>query len=330
MPNYTQAAQRSIRASLDPDAAHGPRQAPQADPASHAGMVLTRAELASRGIGASVVAANVAAHRWHRSGTAIVLHAGTLTTAERHEVALINCGPHSVLTSFTALEVQGLRGWERAEVHVLAPSGTRQPRIDEAVIRLHRIAAWDRVDAFSHRRLHRLAPSLLIAAGSLPCARSASGLIAAAVQQRLVRPAQVSTALDGQLRLRHRRSLQLALDDIAQGAQALSEIDFLRLCRRFGLPRPDQQAVRTDSTGRRRYLDASWTLPDGTLVAVEVDGALHLSPRRWYADQLRQNELTLSGARVLRYPSVVVRTEPELVAAQLSHVLRPLRSCNRR
>ena len=323
MPNYTQAAQRSIWASLDPNAAHVPDLAPNTS------MVVTRADLASRGVGASVVAANVAAHRWHRSGTAVVLHAGTLTAAERHEVALINCGPHSVLTSFTALEVQGLRGWERAEVHVLAPSGTRQPRIDEAVVRLHRTAAWDRVDAFGHRRLHRVAPSLLIAAGSLPSSRSASGLIAAAVQQRLVRPAQVSTALDGQLRLRHRRSLQLALDDITQGAQALSEIDFIRLCRRFDLPPPDQQAVRTDSTGRRRYLDATWTLPDGTLVAVEVDGALHLSPQRWYADQLRQNELTLSGARVLRYPSVVVRTEPDLVAAQLRHVLDPLRSCNR-
>jgi hypothetical protein len=322
MPNYTQAAQRSIQASLDPNAAHGPDLTPNTS------LVVTRADLASRGIGASAVAANIAAHRWRRSGTAVVLHAGPLTAAERREVALINCGPHSVLTSFTALEVLGLRGWERDEVHVLAPSGTRKPRIDEAAVRLHRTGAWDRVEALRHRRLHRVAPAALIAASSLPSARSASGLIAAAVQQRLVRPAQVSAALDGQLRLRHRRSLQLALADITQGAHALSEIDFLRLCRRFGLPPPAQQAVRTDSTGRRRYLDASWTLPDGTLLAVEVDGALHLSPRRWYADQLRQNELTLSGARILRYPSVVVRTEPELVAAQLRHVLDPLRSCN--
>ena len=54
---------------------------------------------------------------------------------------------------------------------------------------------------------------------------------------------------------------------------------------------------------------------------VEVDGALHLAPKRWWSDQLRQNELTLSDAIVLRYPSVVVRTEQDLVAAQLRRAL---------
>ena len=50
-------------------------------------------------------------------------------------------------------------------------------------------------------------------------------------------------------------------------------------------------------------------------MVVEVDGALHLSPSRWWADQLRQNELTLADALVLRFPSVVVRTEPAIVIA---------------
>lgn len=109
--------------------------------------------------------------------------------------------------------------------------------------------------------------------------------------------------------------------DIAQGAEALSEIDFVRLCRRFTLPAPIQQAVRRDASGRRRYLDASWRRHDGRLVVVEVDGALHLTARRWWADQLRQNELVLDDALVLRYPSVVVRTEQALVARQLRRAL---------
>lgn len=54
---------------------------------------------------------------------------------------------------------------------------------------------------------------------------------------------------------------------------------------------------------------------------MEVDGALHLAASRWWSDQLRQNELTLSDAIVLRFPSVVVRTEPALVAAQLARAL---------
>ena len=53
------------------------------------------------------------------------------------------------------------------------------------------------------------------------------------------------------------------------------------------------------------------------------DGALHLTPRRWYDDQLRQNEVVLGGTVVLRYPSVVVRDEPHLVIAQLRRILVP-------
>jgi hypothetical protein len=112
------------------------------------------------------------------------------------------------------------------------------------------------------------------------------------------------------------------MQDITMGAQALSEIDFVRLCRRSGLPPPTQQTVRRGPSGQRRYLDADWELPDGRRVVAEVDGAVHLAPRRWFDDQLRQNELVLTGSMVLRFPSVVVRHEPALVIAQLRRALR--------
>jgi very-short-patch-repair endonuclease len=110
--------------------------------------------------------------------------------------------------------------------------------------------------------------------------------------------------------------------DISQGADALSEIDFARLCRRHGLPAPQRQAVRRERSGRRRYLDASWRRRDGRLVVAEVDGALHLDQRRWWDDQARQNELVLADAVVLRFPSVVVRTDEHYVAGQLRRALR--------
>src|SRR5581483_10777925 len=109
--------------------------------------------------------------------------------------------------------------------------------------------------------------------------------------------------------------------DIGGGSQALSEIDFVRLCRRHGLPVPIRQEMRRERSGRRRYLDATWRRTDGRSVIAEVDGALHLAPRRWWDDQLRQNELTLSDALVLRFPSVIVRAEPQVVAEQLARAL---------
>ena len=56
-------------------------------------------------------------------------------------------------------------------------------------------------------------------------------------------------------------------------------------------------------------------------MVVEVDGALHLSPRRWWDDQLRQNEISLADALVLRFPSVVLRTEEPVVVSQLRRAL---------
>jgi hypothetical protein len=284
--------------------------------------VASRRELGAVGIGADHIASQLHSRRWQRCGKAIVLHNGPLTAAQHRRAALIDSGPRAVLTSFTAAEVWGLRGWERREVHVLVPNGARRPTLTGVVV--HQTSAWSATDIAAARRLHRLAPSLVLGASSFPTARPGCGLLAAAVQQRLLGADQLRAALRAAPRARHRTALVSAVDDIAQGAQALSEIDFVRLCRRHGLPTPARQAVRVGPGGRRRYLDAEWLLPDGRRVAVEVDGALHLSARQWQADQLRQNEIVLDGTLVLRFPSVVVRADPELVSAQLRRVLAPL------
>ncbi|MCW2497905.1 MAG: hypothetical protein JWQ77_3829 [Jatrophihabitans sp.] len=281
----------------------------------------TRAELAEQGFTASQLRAQLAAHRWHRVGRAIVLHNATPTTAQLHRICLLNCGPHAVLTSFTAAQEWGLRGWDRAEVHVLAPRTVTRPPIPG--LRLHQVGRWGSAEVVAGRRLHALAPSLVVAASSFERVRSACGIFAAAVQQRLLRPAELRAALSAAPRTRHRAALLRVVGDIEQGADALTEIDFVRLCRRYGLPRPTQQAVRVTRGGRRRYLDAEWCLADGRIVAVEVDGAHHIAASQWSADQLRQNEIVLGGTLVLRFPAVVVREEPWVVAEQLRRALGP-------
>ncbi|MGI8881641.1 MAG: DUF559 domain-containing protein [Jatrophihabitans sp.] len=144
---------------------------------------------------------------------------------------------------------------------------------------------------------------------------------AAGVQQRLTTPDRLRAALAAAPRSRHRAALLAAVSDLQMGADALSEIDLVRQCRRAGPPAPTQQAIRVEASGRHHYLDAEWVRADGRRVVVEVDGALHLAPRRWFDDQLRQNEIALGGALVLRFPSPVVRDEPQLVVAQLRRAL---------
>ncbi|MCU1659539.1 MAG: hypothetical protein JWO57_4195 [Pseudonocardiales bacterium] len=286
-------------------------------------LVTTWTQLRRRGYSVARIRAQLDSGRWRRWGYAVVLHNGPLTQRQGWLVARAHAGPSAVLTAFTAARFFGLRGWERHEVHVLAPRGARRVAGCPIPLTVHRVLHWESVRMQRRRPVQACADALLVAAGTFTAPRPACGILAAAVQQRIATARALSEALHRSPRLRHRRLLICAVADIAQGSEALSAIDFVRLCRRYDLPEPIRQAVRIERFGRRRYLDGSWRRFDGRLVVVEVDGALHLAPQRWWDDQLRQNELALADALVLRFPSVVVRTEPAVVAEQLRRALQP-------
>lgn len=278
----------------------------------------TLAGLERRGWSTDAARAQLRARRWQRIGRAVVLHNGAPSRAELMDAALINHGPRSVLTSFTTLERAGMTGWLREQIHVLVPAGARVTHTPGT--RTHYTGDWSRVRR-STAAHQVVAAALVLAAGSFNNPRPACGILAAGVQQRLTRPVDLVEALGAAPRVRHRAALLAAVHDIGQGAEALSEIDFAQLCRRHGLPPPLRQRVRLDSAGRRRYVDAEWIRRDGRRVVVEIDGALHLIARRWWDDQLRQNELVIAGDIVLRFPSVIVRADEDRVAAQLARVL---------
>jgi hypothetical protein len=299
-----------------------PAQRSLCDPALFgADLVTSIAQLLWAGWTWSAIRAQLRARRWQRIGRAIIKHNGAPTRAELARAALITVSARVRLTSFTALEHGGLTGWERNEVHVLVPRGARVCRPVEIPLRVHYTDRWEELTGGARNGIDALPHSALLAASSFKQVRPACGVLAAAVQQRLVRPDQLIEALTPDRRLRHHRQLLAAAHDIQQGAEALSEIDFARLCRRHGMSEPVRQAVRREPGGRRRYLDATWVTASGRRLVVEVDGALHLVATRWWADQLRQNELVLTGDSVLRFPSVLVRSGDPLV---LDHLRRGL------
>lgn len=283
--------------------------------------VTTWTRLLARGLTPAEIRAQLDAHRWSRWGYAIVLHNGPLTRVERWYVARAHGGPGALLTGLTAAEAYGLRGWERDDVQVLTRRTAHGSPRSPIPLRLHRVRDWTVVRRHPRCAVQVLPQALCVAIGTFTSPRSACGLLAAAVQQRLTTPARLAETIEQRPRQRHRAILLAAVRDIAQGSQALSEIDFVRLCRARGLPAPAQQQIRRAPGGRRRYLDATWRRADGRLVVVEVDGALHLEVGRWWDDQLRQNVIALSDAIVLRFPSVVVRLQPDLVADQLRRAL---------
>lgn len=280
-------------------------------------LITTWTALRLSGTSPDRIRAQLAAGRWRRWGYAIALHNGPLTREQRWFVARTHGGPQALLTAFTALEAYGLAGWHRDTVNLLMPRSARCNLGSPVPIQVHRVRTWSDVRRNRRAPVHACADAALVAAASFDSPRPACGLLAAVVQQHLVNAGKLRESLERALRLRHRALLRSAIEDIAQGADALSEIDFARLCRRAGLPPPEQQTIRRERGGRRRYLDATWRRRDGRLLVVEVDGALHLEQRRWWDDQLRQNRIVLGNAVVLRFPSVFVRTRPELVAAQV-------------
>jgi hypothetical protein len=48
----------------------------------------------------------------------------------------------------------------------------------------------------------------------------------------------------------------------------------------------------------------------------------HMDAGAWWADMERDNELTVGGYRVLRFPAFAVRDSPDAVARQLAEALR--------
>jgi hypothetical protein len=149
--------------------------------------------------------------------------------------------------------------------------------------------------------------------------RGAQAVLAAGVQQRLVRVIDLVSEVDRNERLRRRRLMKTTLADIEGGAHALSEVDFSRLVvRQFGLPEPDRQAPRTDEHGRRRWLDVVW---EHARLIVEIDGAAHIDALQYWDDMDRGNSLTLQQYQILRFPSWVIRYRPEYVAAKIRQAL---------
>jgi hypothetical protein len=234
-------------------------------------------------------------------------------------LAVMDAGYPAVLASHTALELAGFVGWakEAAEIHLVVPHGARCAPLPGLTVHESR-----RVDPESRVWRRGLpctpTPQSAIDAGAWqPHPRFACAMLAAVVQQRLTTVGALDAAMRIVGRVRHKAFMRLALRDIAEGAQALGELDVSRMCRRFGLVPPHRQSRRRDAQGRLRYLDAEWELVGGRVGVLEIDGRHHLEVEHWEADMKRERAVVVSGRTVLRATNLEVRLEPAAIVADL-------------
>lgn len=274
-----------------------------------------------RWLGRAVVRWRLERGRWQQPCRGVVVtRPGPLSPDEMLWVVVLGAGTGAVLGGLTAARLDGLTGFDDGRIHVVLPAARQvEASLSNAAV-VHRSRLLGPADVHPVRRPPRTRTprSIVDAASWMRTENGSRAVLAAGVQQRLVRAEHLAVVLARRGPVPRRALMRATLADIAGGAQALSELDFCRLTRRFGLPEPTRQAFRRDEHGRVRWLDACW---ESARLVVEVDGLWHMDATAWWADMQRDNELTLSGYRVLRFSAFAVRDHPEVVAAQIADAL---------
>jgi hypothetical protein len=282
--------------------------------------VVSRAQLRLLGWTDSQIDHEITYGRWHTPAWGVVaMQNAPLTHDQRLWLGVLHAGDGAVLTHLTSCRRAGLE-WKGDEdtIHVLTPKGDLVDPIEGFFFHQTRrpYRQWLSRSTAGPPRLD-LEHAALLTAERDRYVRRAVGLLAACVQQRLTDADQLVRAARDIRKLRHGELFMLALGDIAGGAESFAEIEVGELCRRAGLAPPTRHAVRTDTDGRRRYLDCEWELPDGRVVVLEVDGSFHLKVGNWWRDMKRERAVVLSRSTVLRCASIELRLEAWEVMADL-------------
>lgn len=279
--------------------------------------VLRRDQLAELGVTRHHVAQQVRARRWQTLGTqVVVLSTGVLTRRQQMYVGTAQTGPRGALAGRTALEFQGLQGWDEAPIHTVVPHGLVQSTVPGVIV--HQARHLDECDIARRPgpRSVTAARAAIDAAGWLRQERSARGLILAVAQQRLATPSEMLDVLERIWRVRHTAAIRETLAEAIAGSESQTEVDVLRMMRSIGF-RDVQRQVRIGTAIGSERVDLAVRLLDGRMLVVEVDGPSHDDPRQRMRDRARDAALTSVGCVLVRIPVTRLRTDEADVRAQL-------------
>jgi very-short-patch-repair endonuclease len=250
---------------------------------------------------------------------------GELRRDQQLWVAVLVAGRGARLAGQAAAEEGGVRGPRAEQIDVLVPAGRGSSVLlpglppDMTRVRMRRTAVMpERDQQVGWPPRTTVARSVIDGAAWARSDNEARDLIARACQQGRVTADELWAVVRDFPRIRRRRLITATIADAAGGATALSEIDLVGLCRRHRIPVPDLQLRRADETGRNRFVDAHWA---AARLLVEVDGGHHMEVGHWAADMLRQNQIWISGDRILRFPAALLRSNPAVVAGQIRAAL---------
>jgi hypothetical protein len=301
--------------------------------ATQAGVV-TREQLRIHGLDRFFVRNQLRAGRWQEaSSTVLITTTGPLSDEQRLWVGVLHADQPAAIGGITCLAGVGLKHWHRDQITIVVPKSDDPVSLDGyRFVETRRDIGSMTAARASPPRL-RVEPAALLFAAYERSERTAFGLLAAVVQQRLTTAPRLREQAKEMRPLRRAPLIRLLLDDIEGGAHSLAEIDVGKACRRAGLRPPDRQTPRRDRRGRRRWLDCEWILPDGRTVVLEVDGAFHVEVSEWWQDMPRERSVVLGHSVVMRTSTFELRSQPhvvmrDLAAAGVPRLSRPIGSAS--
>lgn len=281
-----------------------------------AGMV-SRRQLRAIGVTKSRIAAQVSARRWTlRTPTVVSAFTGDLSWFQQCWLGVLQAGRGAIIGGVAAGQFHGLQNWHRDSIDVLVPANSSLERIPGIRwVRTRRRLQLLR-EPGTELPVARIEPALLIFGGADRSARTAMGCLAAAVQQSLSTPERIGHWIEALRPLRRSALLRACVADMAGGAQSVGELDSV-LFRAHNIKRPDRQVCRRDASGRSRFLDCCWTLPNGRTLVLEIDGGFHMSAMHWQADVARARDLADPSTIIVRCTTVELRDDPASIASSL-------------
>lgn len=227
-------------------------------------------------------------------------------------------GEAAMLSGQAALVCHGWKGKREGHFDVLVPASHNGRPPKKSELRIHRTTV---MPSASEGGIPRAVPAVATvdAASWARTAREAEFLIISVLNQKLCTPRDLEKVLADRPSVKHRALMAGVVGEFRGGVHSMGELDFSRLCREYGIRKPDRQVWRYGSRGERRRLDVYF---DAEGVVVEIDGVGHVELAQWIDDQERQNEVVVTGDRVfLRVSNFVLRYEPEVFMDQLTRAL---------
>jgi hypothetical protein len=288
--------------------------------------LVTRSQALDQGLSGRAVRYRVVTGRWREPQRSVYALAGAPETwAQRLLAATFGAGSTAVASHRAAARLHGIPGFASAHVEITAPRRTRATE-DLVGARRH----YTTLLPSHHRKTIDNIPTTTVARTLFDvCAVVHPGKAARAVDNCLARkwvtvPALWRVLDDLAIQGRNGTcAMREILTDRGDGYVApASELErrFMKLLRRFGLPRPEREVDLGDTDqwiGRVEFVYRR------ERVLIEVDSRLHHSALLDFDnDRRRDNEFVASGYRVLRITYEMIVKNPFDVERVIRHALK--------